>query len=120
MAGITSAIKTVKSAKFAEGGLITGEGTGTSDDVTIQASNGESVMTARATSLFTPLLSTMNQIGGGVPIQATQSANSAAGEDMLARAFAKGLQSMPNPVVSVQEITDASNRVRVIESLSKV
>ena len=120
MSGITSAIKTVKSAKFAEGGLITGEGTGTSDDVTIQASNGESVMTARATSMFTPLLSTMNQIGGGVPIQATQSANSAAGEDMLARAFAKGLQSMPNPVVSVQEITDASNRVRVIESLSKV
>ena len=120
MAGITSAIKTVKSAKFAEGGLITGEGTGTSDDVTIQASNGESVMTARATSLFTPLLSTMNQIGGGVPIQATQSANSAAGEDMLARAFAKGLQSMPSPVVSVQEITDVSNRVRVIENLSTI
>lgn len=120
MSGITSAIKTVKSAKFAEGGLITGEGTGTSDDVTIQASNGESVMTAKATSMFAPLLSTVNQIGGGVPIQVSQSANSAAGEDMLAKAFAKGLQAMPSPVVSVQEITDASNRVRVIESLSKV
>ena len=57
---------------------------------------------------------------GGVPIQATQSANSAAGEDMLARAFAKGLQSMPNPVVSVQEISDVSNRVRVIENLSTI
>lgn len=120
MANITSAIKTVKSAKFAEGGLITGEGTGTSDDVTIQASNGESVMTAKATSMFAPLLSTVNQIGGGVPIQVSQSANSAAGEDMLARAFAKGLQSMPSPVVSVQEITDVSNRVRVIEDLSTI
>lgn len=120
MSGITSAIKTVKSAKFAEGGLITGEGTGTSDDVTIQASNGESVMTAKATSMFAPLLSTVNQIGGGVPIQVSQSANSAAGEDMLARAFAKGLQSMPNPVVSVQEITDVSNRVRIIENLSTI
>ena len=120
MANITSAIKTVKSAKFADGGLVTGEGTGTSDSVTIQASNGESVMTAAATSMFAPLLSTVNQIGGGVPIQVSQSANSAAGEDMLAKAFAKGLQSMPRPVVSVQEITEVSGRVRVIEDLSKV
>lgn len=120
MSGITSAIKTVKSAKFAGGGLITGEGTGTSDDVTIQASNGESVMTAKATSMFAPLLSTVNQIGGGVPIQVSQSANSAAGEDMLAKAFAKGLQLMPSPVVSVKEITEVSGRVRVIEDLSKV
>lgn len=120
MSGITSAIKTVKSAKFAEGGLITGDGTGTSDSITIQASNGESVMTAKATSMFAPLLSTVNQIGGGVPIQVSQSANSAAGEDMLAKAFAQGLKDMPTPVVSVREITEVSGRVRVIEDLSKV
>ena len=50
---------------FAEGGLVSGEGTSTSDSVVARVSNGESVINARSTSMFGPLLSTINQLGGG-------------------------------------------------------
>ena len=119
LSNIAVATKTVKSAKFATGGLVTGPGTGTSDSIPAQLSNGEAVMTARATSMFAPLLSSFNQMGGGVPINVTQTSSQALGEDMLARAVAKGVQSM-RPVVSVEEITSVSNRVKVLENLGNV
>ncbi len=120
MANITQAIKTVKSAKFATGGLVTGPGTGTSDSIPAQLSNGESVMTARATELFAPILSSFNQMGGGVPINITTTSNQTMGEDMLARAVAKGVQMMPNPVVSVTEINTVGKRVEVLENLGSL
>lgn len=42
-------VATIASQSFATGGLVTGRGTGTSDDVPINASNGEFVTTAAAT-----------------------------------------------------------------------
>lgn len=119
LSNIATATKTVKSAKFATGGLVTGPGTGTSDSIPAQLSNGEAVMTARATSMFAPLLSSFNQMGGGVPINVTQTSSQALGEDMLARAVAKGVQSI-RPVVSVEEINNVSNRVKVLENLGNV
>lgn len=120
IANITTAIKTVKSAKFASGGQVVGPGTGTSDSVPAQLSNGESVITARATSMFSPILSSFNMMGGGVPINLTASSNQTMGEDMLARAVAKGVQMMPRPVVSVEEISSVSNRVEVLENLGNL
>lgn len=120
IANITTAIKTVKSAKFASGGQVVGPGTGTSDSVPAQLSNGESVITARATSMFSPILSSFNMMGGGVPINLAASSNQTIGEDMLARAVAKGVQMMPRPVVSVEEISSVSNRVEVLENLGNL
>lgn len=112
---IVSAVKTVKSAKFAEGGLVEGAGTGTSDSIAARLSNGESVMTAKATEMFAPILSTLNQLGGGVPIQVQQQGTQQLGEEVLARAFARGAASLPSPVVSVVDINDVQGRVKVIE-----
>jgi hypothetical protein len=119
LANIATAIKTVKSAKFASGGTIQGAGSGTSDSISARVSNGESVNTAQATSLFSPLLSALNQLGGGVPIVAT-SPQQQIGEDMLANAFARGAAMMPRPVVSVEEINTTNERVQVIERLSRM
>ena len=120
MANIATAIKTVKSAKFATGGDVTGAGTGTSDSIPAMLSNGESVMTAKATSMFAPILSAFNQAGGGVPIYGQQAGSRAMGEDMLAKSFAKGLEKMPAPVVSVEEISTVTNRVKVIENINRI
>lgn len=117
---MSTAMKSIKSAKFATGGLVTGPGIGTSDSIPAQLSNGESVMTARATELFAPILSSFNQMGGGVPINITASSNQTMGEDMLARAVAKGVQMMPNPVVSVTEINTVGKRVEVLENLGSL
>lgn len=116
---IATATKSIKSAKFASGGLVTGPGSGTSDSIPARLSNGESVMTARATEMFAPILSSFNMMGGGVPINVTQSGSQALGEDMLARAVAKGVQSI-RPVVSVEEINSVNNRVQVLENLGNV
>ena len=120
LANIATAIKTVKSAKFATGGDVTGPGTGTSDSIHAMLSNGESVLTAKATSMFAPILSAMNQAGGGVPINGQKTGNQAMGEDMLARAFAKGVAGLPNPVVSVVDINNTAKRVEVIENINVI
>lgn len=120
VSNMATAIKTVKSAKFATGGDVTGEGTATSDSIPAMLSNGESVMTAKATSMFAPILSAFNQAGGGVPIYGQQMGNQAMGEDMLAKSFAKGLANMPAPVVSVEEISTVTNRVKVIENINRI
>lgn len=120
LSNIASAISIVKSAKFATGGKVVGPGSGTSDSVPAMLSNGESVLTAAATSMFAPLLSSFNQIGGGVPINVTESSNQALGEDMLARAVAKGVMMAPAPVVSVEEFTSVANRVKYVENLGDV
>lgn len=119
LTNIASAISIVKSAKFASGGLVTGPGTGTSDSIPAQLSNGESVITARATSMFAPILSSFNQMGGGVPINVAQTSNQTLGEDMLARAVAKGVRNI-RPVVSVEEITKVDNRVKALENLGSI
>ena len=115
LSNIANAVKIVKSAKFAEGGLVTGPGTGTSDSIPAQLSNGESVITAKATSMFAPILSSFNMMGGGVPINVTATNNQTLGEDILARAVAKGMMMAPAPVVSVEEFTSVANRIKYIE-----
>ena len=118
LSGVATAIRTVKSAKFATGGLVTGSGSSTSDSIHAQLSNGESVLTANATSMFAPALSAFNQIGGGVPIMNNNNSQQQIGEEFLARAVARGMASAPRPIVSVEEISKASNRVETIERLS--
>lgn len=119
LANIAAAKKAVQGAKFATGGLVTGAGSGTSDSIPARLSNGESVMTARATEMFSPLLSSLNQMGGGVPISLAGQGSSI-GEDMLAMAVAKGMAMAPSPVVSVEEIQRVQKRVAVLEQLGSI
>jgi len=56
---------TSKPRGMATGGLVTGPGTGTSDSVPAMLSSGESVINAASTAMFAPLLSSINQMGGG-------------------------------------------------------
>ena len=118
MAGITSAISTVKSAKFASGGLVTGPGTGTSDSIPARLSNGESVMTARTTSMFGPLLSSLNQAGGGVAFT-PDGAGSRDGYEFLAAAVAAGMKSA-DIRVAVDDINAAQDNVNYIKAVSSI
>ena len=116
---MTTAIGIINSAKFAYGGLVEGPGTGTSDSIPAMLSNGESVMTARATSMFAPLLSAINVAGGGVPIQVREKSSQALGEEMIARAIARGMQDV-HPIVSVTEINKVGSQVKVVENLGSI
>ena len=104
---------------FSTGGYVQGSGTGTSDSIPARLSNGESVMTAKATSMFSPILSAFNQLGGGVPIVANNGGSNI-GMDMLAAAVARGYQMAPQPVVSVEEISRTQRRVQTIENIGRL
>lgn len=104
---------------FSTGGYVQGSGTGTSDSIPARLSNGESVMNAKATSMFSPILSAFNQLGGGVPIVANNGGSNI-GMDMLAAAVARGYQMAPQPVVSVEEISRTQRRVQTIENIGRL
>lgn len=115
LANVATAISTVKSAKFAEGGKVIGPGTGTSDSIPAQLSNGEYVMTAKATKMFEPLLAAMNGIGAGVPMQVNNSYRDVENPTTMTDSFTAAAQEI-RPVVSVEEITDAQKRVETIQN----
>ncbi|MEO6521360.1 MAG: hypothetical protein ABIN91_06780 [Mucilaginibacter sp.] len=69
-----STINSSNPSGFARGGLylsdgngayLTGPGSGTSDSINAKLSNGESIINARSTQMFAPVLSAINQAGGG-------------------------------------------------------
>lgn len=118
LSGIASAISTVKSAKFATGGLVSGPGTTTSDSIPARLSNGESVINARSTAMFGPLLSSLNQAGGGVAFNPAASGQRE-GYEFLAAAVAAGMKSV-NLHVAVDEVTKVQDRVARIDEISTI
>lgn len=119
LTNVATAISTVKSAKFAEGGKVVGPGTGTSDSINAQLSNGEYVMTAKATKMFEPMLAAMNAIGSGVPIASSRNFSVVQNTQDMTDSFTEAVQTI-RPVVSVEEITDTQNRVETIQNIDNV
>lgn len=58
-------IRGVKPPAFAEGGMVQGVGGPTEDNITARVSVGESIINSNSTRMFAPLLSTINELGGG-------------------------------------------------------
>lgn len=112
--GSTSNVtKTTVTERFHSGGLIGGSG-----EVPITALGGESVMNTRSTAMFAPILSTLNQMGGGKAITSGVGNTSTSGEEMMTRAFAKALMYMPAPQVSVKDINRGQEKMtRVMDNL---
>lgn len=132
MANMATAVSTIKSAKFAEGGFVQGPGTATSDSIPARLSNGESVLTAKATAAHYDTLSRWNVEGGGVAFPnsigrrafAQGGIVSAKQTDMSAslintQQMLESTMSRIKPEVSVREIARVSNRVAVKENISK-
>jgi len=65
LANVNKILNTSTDVQFATGGVVGGGGTGTSDSVRARLSRGESVVNARSTRMFKPLLSAINEAGGG-------------------------------------------------------
>lgn len=111
-----------------QGSMVKGKGTATSDSINARLSNGESVINARSTAMFAPLLSAINEAGGGRPL--------APGFAMATGGIAQGgfvtridqgiqstsdtvnlvmqaVKSMPRPVVGVEQIVTGINTRQV-------
>lgn len=118
ISGIAQAKSAIKSAniptaKFASGGLVTGEGTATSDSIPAMLSNGESVMTARATSAYSPILSALNTSVGGAPIGESTKTK---GTQQLVQQFADAVMNTPI-YTAVTDINEGQARVaRIVDN----
>lgn len=117
MANIATAVTTVKSAKFASGGLVTGPGTSTSDSIPARLSNGESVINANSTRMFSPILSALNQAGGGVAFNPAGASRE--GYEFLASAVAAGMEHA-DVRVGVDEVSRVQRRVARIQEIATI
>ena len=107
-------------ALFADGGKISGPGTGRSDDVPIMASNGEYVMTAAATRRFEPLLERMNNGQGVMMATGGKVKSSSAANDSTSSQSGDGVitedQGNNTQDISILNIIDPSSMVEAMGS----
>jgi hypothetical protein len=105
---------------YATGGIVRGPGSGTSDSIPARLSNGEAVMTAQAVNMFGPLLSQMNQAGGGVGFTPSVSI---AGPDRPKSSFptdANQTTQIIKTYVVEGELTTAQQRQARLKDLSTI
>ena len=128
--------------QYAEGGLVTGEGGPKDDKILAKLSNGESVINAKSTKMFAPVLSAINQAGGGNPIPMladggivkaggfdhihtdTMTTNSQTGSYNDTVALDEGTLSALDQIfskvsVNTNEITNAQNQISKVERRTK-
>lgn len=105
-----SALSQASVPKYATGGLVEGAGTGTSDSIPAMLSNGESVMTARATSAYSGILSALNTSVGGAPIGESTKTK---GTQQLVQQFADAVMNTPI-YTAVTDINEGQARVAKI------
>ena len=106
--------------RYAQGGLVTGPGSATSDSIPAMLSNGESVMTAKATSEWGDLLSAINVSSGGNAINVSNLPQRGDGMRGMERMMERVMLKMPAPVVSVVDINKGQKRVKVSDNLGKI
>lgn len=133
LAKANSEYKKMKSQKLARGGLLNGPAHAKggipyySPNGNIELEGGEAVINKRATAMYAPLLSAINQAGGGVAFAAggvvPSYANGLVSNNIYQTqlsidytAIAKAVAALPPPVVAVEDINTATkNYTRIVE-----
>ncbi len=119
IAGINTDLPKPQEQKLNAGGIVGGIGAG--DSVSTLLTPGESVMNARSTSMFGPLLSTLNQIGGGARFTGVN--NSDITSQAQLSMMGNLVDSMAGPIktyVVSTDITNAQEFNRRVESRSTI
>ncbi|WP_431137463.1 hypothetical protein [Psychroserpens mesophilus] len=116
--------KAEKGMYVERGGLLSGA-RHSQGGINIEAEDGEAIINRKSTAKYLPLLSAINQDGGGVSFGRFERGGIAGsvpapstGNIIDIEALATAVANQPAPVVSVEEISSVSNRVNVIESQS--
>ena len=120
----TTGTVTVKG--YSTGGLVKGEGTGTSDSIPARLSAGEFVIPAKTYKMFSPVINSIYRTGQNwnaanrVYSPASSNYGNTISEEMLVEAFVKGAQKINiKPTVSVVDINKQQANVDVIQSRNR-
>ena len=95
---------------MATGGLVLGPGGGKSDLIPAMLSNGESVINAQSTSLFKPLLSSINAIGGGKRFADGGLAVGSFSQDQALQDLQNSLSFQTQPIKTYVVASDMTNQ----------
>ena len=106
-----TAITNAPTPAFASGGLVRGSGTGTSDSISARLSKGETVINARSTRMFKPMLSAMNEAGGGVGFASGGSLDTSVGGQTIGAVKA---------FVVTDDITDSQKGLEIIRQKATI
>ena len=102
----------------ATGGVVPGTGSGQVDSVSAQLAPGESVINSVSTSRFLPVLSAINQAGGGKSLMPNLPATNQG--QVFELVYPKNEQVQPVRAYVVEsDITDAQRRVQRIENSTR-
>lgn len=107
----------VPSVPKAERGMLIGGSPHSMGGTMIEAERGEAIINKNSVAKFRPLLSSINQMGGGVGFGATATTqNSLINYDLMAKSFEGAISKMPPPQVAVTEINQVNrNYTKVLE-----
>jgi hypothetical protein len=108
--------------KFAKGGILNGASHSQGGIATPfgELEGGEAVINKNSTRLFSPLLSAINEAGGGVKFAnggiLQPMTNAVDNQFQMQNTILQAMQSMPSPIVAVEEIVNAvGRRTAVVE-----
>lgn len=128
IANVKKIVSTKATKQFARGGILNGASHAQGGIPTQygELEGGEAVINKRSTALYAPLLSAINQAGGGVKFanggilggNVSTPPTQLMDYDLLATKMAEANQSLPSPIVSVSEISSVANNVSTIESMA--
>ncbi|WP_091601586.1 hypothetical protein [Maribacter dokdonensis] len=121
---ISSGKSSAESLPTAARGMLLSGARHSAGGIRIEAEDGEAVINRNSTAKYLPLLSAINQDGGGIPLAedgflAGDVSGSSAGlidYDLLASKIATANENLPNPVVDVREVLNTAKRVEVVEN----
>jgi len=124
--GLSNVAKiTSTNTKYADGGILVGASHARGGIRTPygELEGGEAIINKRSTRMFAPILSQLNEAGGGRKFadggilgSTNNSPTQLLDYDLLASKVAEANMSLPAPRVGVDEISTVSNRVQTIES----
>lgn len=117
-------IKNTKAPTLAKGGVLNGasHANGGIKAGGVEFEGGEAVINKASTRRFAPLLSKINEAGGGVKfanggiLGSTSQPSNSFDVNLIADRLAEANSALPSPIVSVEEINSVNSDVSVIES----
>ena len=118
----------VNAQKKAQGGIVSGPGSETSDSIPAMLSNGEYVINARSTRMFQPILSAINNYGLDTPsfaagglVMGSQTSQQTQNSQSLTDVIQQEIRREPiRTYVTSQDVTNQQQFDRIIKSRSLI
>ena len=103
--------------RAARGGIVPGDGPGNVDSVNALLAPGETVINSASSKAFMPLLSAINQSGGGIPLMPDMAVG---GGSQIIKVYNEASNQPVQAYVTEQQVSGVQGRIKKIKNRSKL